>query len=100
MKKPVKLNFYAHLVTPSIATFDDWTPIAEKIVKLLNTDLGENYPDAFFFLQKHVKGKVEIYAGSMEEQSYRNDPKFLEVLEQYDPPSASGDYKDKRRKGS
>lgn len=99
MKAKPKLKLYSHIVT-ELATFEEWGPVAEKVLRFLNSDLKNGYPASFYFLHTRVKGKSTIYAGSQERESYKNDPEFTETLHDYDPPSFSGDYNGKRRKGT
>lgn len=95
----VKLCFYSHMET-EVADFHKWTPVAEKVVKFLNSDLKSEYPKAFYFLQTRVKGNATIYAGSWENESYTNDPEFTKILSDYEPPNMSRAHQGKRRKGT
>lgn len=99
MKKTVKIKKYSHTVT-EMTQLKEWSPFAEKIVRLLNSDLKDIYPATFYFLQTEIKGNLKVYAGSDENLSYSNDPAFTQVLQHYEPHSLDGDYTKKRRKGS
>jgi len=101
MKRAVKLKKFNSVVAEETGGFTVWGPVAEKVVKYLNSDLGGEYPKSFYFLEQELKGKHTIYAGSFEQDSYINDPKFLALVEpDFEPTSQSKDYKQRRRKGT
>jgi hypothetical protein len=101
MKEPLKLFFYSH-ISSHVSTYADgekWTKIAEKTTRFLNTELGDDYPDVFFYLKAKIRGGYKYYAGSVADPGQWNDARFTDIIQ---PPDPSGDklYQGDRRKGN
>lgn len=101
MKKKIELLFYSRISSPvsTYAQGERWEKVAEKTVKFLNSDLGEAYPDAFYYLKAKVKSGHKYFAGSFADPGQWDDARFKDIL---DPLDASGkaDYNGDRKPGN
>lgn len=102
MKKHMELHFYSH-ISNLVSTYtqgERWVKVAEKTVQALNTDLGESYPDAFFYLKAKIKGGFKFYAGSVAEPGHWDDSRFKDIIQPLDASGVRLSPDAKRRKGN
>lgn len=99
MKQKTELFFYNY-TSDEGATFapgDKWEKVAERVVRFLNAELGEGYPESFFYLRSRTKEGFKFYAGSVVDPSHWNDPRFETILKPEETPQEDP-YKKSRNK--